>query len=64
MVDDLEERLSRYRADLDAAVAADLARRHLASREAGFDDADPLLLDIDHQIRLEPTGPPHPSADA
>ena len=45
MVDDLEERLSRYRADLDAAVAADLARRQLANREAGFHDEDPLLLD-------------------
>jgi hypothetical protein len=40
MVDDLEERLIRYRADLDAAVAADLARRHLASREAGSHQAD------------------------
>ena len=64
MVDDLEERLTRYRGDLDAAVSADLARRHLASREARFDDADPLLLDIDHQIRLEPTVSAPTSADA
>ncbi len=49
MVDDLEERLSRYRADLDAAVAADLARRQLASPEAGFHDAEPLL-DTDQQL--------------
>ncbi len=55
MVDELEKRLTRYRADLDAAVAADLARRHLASREAGSHDADPFLLDTDHLIRLEPT---------
>src|SRR6187551_191567 len=56
MVDDLEQRLSRYRADLDAAVTADLARRQPASGEAGFNDADPLLLDTDYPIRLEPTG--------
>ena len=55
MVDDLEQRLSRYRADLDAAVAADLARRQLVSGQAGFNDADPLLLDLDYPIRLEPT---------
>jgi len=51
MVDDLEERLTRYRVDLDDAVTADLARRY---REAGFNDADPLLLDTDRWIRLEP----------
>jgi len=34
MVDDREDRLTRYRADLDAAAAADLTRRHLQSREA------------------------------
>ena len=55
MVNDLEARLSRYRADLDAAVAADLARRYPASREARLDDADRLLVDLDHKIRLEPT---------
>jgi len=56
MVDDLEERLGRYRADLDTAVAADLARRQLASREAESHVADPLLLlDTDHLMRLEPT---------
>src|SRR5262245_20188307 len=59
MVDDLEDRLTRYRGDLDAAVSADLARRHLASRGARSDDADPLLLDTDHQIRLEPTSAPY-----
>jgi hypothetical protein len=55
MVDDLEKRLSHYRADLDDAVAADLARRHLVSRESGFHDADPFPLDTDHLIRMEPT---------
>jgi hypothetical protein len=54
MVDDLEERLTRYRVDLDDAVTADLARRHQASREAGSHDADPFPPDTDHWIRLEP----------
>jgi len=60
MVNDLEARLSRYRADLDAAVAADLARRHPASREARLDDSDRLLVDLGHEIRLEPTGSAKP----
>ena len=55
MVDDLEERLSRYRADVDAAVAADLARRQLASPETGSHDTDPLGFDADHLMWLEPT---------
>ena len=53
MVDDLEERLTRYRADVDAAVAADLASGRLAISEAGSRDSDPPLLDSDHLMRLE-----------
>src|SRR5262245_50795222 len=37
MVDDLTDRLARYRADLDAAVLADLATRHAGPTE--FDHA-------------------------
>ena len=55
MVDDLEERLSRYRADLDAAVAADLADRRPASHLAEFAAPTRFLLDVDHRIRPEPT---------
>ena len=55
MADDLEDRLARYRADLDAAVIADLARRRQARLPEFAPDVEPHSSDTYDLIRLEST---------